>query len=162
MARFDVSQITDQLFISAWPGSGAAEVIDALGIDLVVSATYPPRACRQTRAVWHRAPSIDSPITPIPMRSLISGVQAAIPVLERGGRVLVHCREGRHRSVVQACAILIALGVSAHDAMSLIRSRREIADPHAFWIEPRIHRFQAHWDRLTAVELTDEPDPAVG
>lgn len=142
---FDISRISEQLFVSAWPGPGSAARIDELGIDLVISATWPPAASRETIARWVRAPSIDSPITPIPMRSLFAGVEAALPVLQAGGKVLVHCREGRHRSVAQAACILVALGFSATEAMAYVRVRRAIADPHAFWIEPRIRRFERMW-----------------
>jgi hypothetical protein len=43
-----------------------------------------------------------------------------------------------------AC-ILIAQGHAPHDAMELIKERRPIADPFAFYIRPRILKFASQW-----------------
>jgi hypothetical protein len=44
-----------------------------------------------------------------------------------------------------AC-ILIAQGMDALSAMELIKSRREVADPDAFYIRPRILKFVREWN----------------
>jgi hypothetical protein len=44
-------------------------------------------------------------------------------------------------------AILIAMGHSADEAMGLLRSRRETADPEAWHIRWRIVKFEKHWQR---------------
>jgi len=105
-------------------------------------------------------PSIDSPLTPISIRGLQRGVEAAIPVLAEGGGVLCHCREGKHRSVAMACSILIAQGCSAESAMDLVDSKRAIADPRAFWIAPRIRKFERAWNGGWR-ETTDVPESAL-
>jgi protein-tyrosine phosphatase len=126
-------------------------------IQLVISMTRRepyPEFCSQPLK-WVHAPSIDSPLTPIPMERFRTGVEAAIPVLAAGGGVLCHCREGRHRAVAMACCILIAQGCSAESAMRLVEAGRSVARPRAFWIAPRIHRFE----RLWLGGLRDELDP---
>jgi hypothetical protein len=72
-------------------------------------------------------------------------VEAALPVIENGGRVLVFCEGGRHRSVAMASCILIGLGYSADEAVELIRTKREVADPYAWHIQRQIRRFEARW-----------------
>jgi protein-tyrosine phosphatase len=73
------------------------------------------------------------------------GADAALPVLDAGGRVLVYCRQGRHRSVAMAACILIARGMTADEAMDTIVAHRAIADPHAGYIEKRIRAFERDW-----------------
>jgi hypothetical protein len=98
-------------------------------------------------------PSIDLPLIPIPPKRLRVGVEAAIPVLARGGGVLCHCREGRHRSVAMVCSILIAQGCSAVAAMDLVAERRAPADPRAFWIAPRIRKFGRMWNAEWSAQI---------
>ena len=109
----DISQITPRLFVSAWPREGESPQLAQLGIRLVISMTSREPLCEysQEPLLWTHVPSIDSPLTPIPIAGLRVGVEAAIPVLASGGGVLCHCREGRHRSVAMVCCILVAQDV---------------------------------------------------
>jgi protein-tyrosine phosphatase len=107
--------------------------------------TPPARQIRRPPFRLLRLPAIDSPLTPIPLHTLRAGVDAALPYLQRGERVLVHCRAGRHRSVAMAACILIATGMTADEAMALIVAKRPVADPRIFYIESRILRFEREW-----------------
>jgi protein-tyrosine phosphatase len=49
-------------------------------------------------------------------------VEAALPVIQDGYGVLVHCRAGVHRSVAMACCVLIGMGQTADEAMQLVVS----------------------------------------
>jgi hypothetical protein len=147
VAGVDVSQITPRLFISSWPRPGESVRLRQLGIRLVISMTTrqpPPEFCAEPLE-WVHVPAIDSPFTPIPLDGLRRGVLAAIPILAAGDGVLCHCREGRHRSVAMACCILIAQGCGAAGAIALVEDRRRAADPGAFWVRPRIERFERAW-----------------
>jgi len=62
-----------------------------------------------------------------------------------GGKVLIYCRGGIHRSVAMASCILIARGMAADEAMALITAHRPVADPHAPYIERRIRAFEKDW-----------------
>ena len=129
----DVSRITDVLFLSSLPKSEHSEHIWELGVRLVVSMPLyrPPRVyCRPPFAFVH-CPTIDSPLTPIPLFMLKRGVRAALPVIQRGDAVLIHCKAGVHRSVAMTACILIALGQTAEEAMQFIVERRPVADPYA-------------------------------
>lgn len=161
-AIMDISQITPRLFVSAWPREGYAPHLRELGIRLVISMTRtePLSEYSEEPLLWVHVPSIDSPLTPIPLPGLKTGVRAAIPILAAGGGVLCHCREGRHRSVAMACSILIAQGCSAATAMELVKAGRAAADPKAFWIAPRIRKFERMWEAGWKAEI-DVPAAAM-
>ena len=93
--------------------------------------------------LWLR--TFDSPIFPIPVLALIQGVQAALEVIDEGGKVYTHCARGKHRSVAMGAAILIAQGLSPEAAMSLIKEQRSAADPYIFYIRRRILLFAQSW-----------------
>jgi len=143
----DISQITDYLYISAWPKGEHAAEIRALGVRLILSmhwrrpvktVGHPP-----VRLLW--LPTVDTPLTPMPIFLLRRGVEAALPVVRQGERVLVHCKAGVHRSVAMACCVLIGAGYTAEEAMRLVKERRAVADPDAWYIRRRILKFEQEW-----------------
>jgi protein-tyrosine phosphatase len=81
----------------------------------------------------------------MPMRTLQRGVEAALPVIQAGNAVLVHCRAGVHRSVAMACCVLIGMGQSADEAMQLVEQKRPVADPRLWYIRRRIVQFEQYW-----------------
>ena len=93
--------------------------------------------------LWLR--TFDFPLLPIPLRTLNRGVEEARPVIEEGHRVHVFCEGGRRRSVAMASCILISQGLSAGEAMDLIKERREVADPYIWYIQRRIRKFERYW-----------------
>lgn len=143
----DISPITDQVYISAWPRGEHADEIRALGVRLILSmhwrrpsktVGHPP-----VRLLW--LPTVDTPLTPMPMSLLHLGVQAALPVLRQGDKVLIHCKAGVHRSVAMACCVLIGLGYTADEAMRLVKEQRAVADPDVWYIRRRILKFEQRW-----------------
>jgi prolyl-tRNA editing enzyme YbaK/EbsC (Cys-tRNA(Pro) deacylase)/protein tyrosine phosphatase (PTP) superfamily phosphohydrolase (DUF442 family) len=144
----DISPITDQLYVGSQPDATDADAICALNIGLVISMRGEQRPHQEfTRAplssLWLR--TYDSFLTPISMRTLMQGVQSALPVLDQGRGVLVHCAAGRHRSVAMAAAILIARQHTAQSAMQLLREKRQVADPQVWYIRRQISSFERHW-----------------
>ncbi len=144
----DLSRITDGLFISDWPEESDAPILEANGIRLLLSMHWrrPSPVYRRPpfSTVW--LPTIDSPITPLPVPTLRTGVLAALPALARGEGVLAHCVFGRHRGVAMACCVLIGLGYTAEQAMALVDQRRAVADPHVWYIRRRIEAFERDWN----------------
>ena len=143
----DVSQITESLYISAWPKGDHEDDIKALNVRLILSMHWmrpddtlghPP-----VRLLW--LPTFDTPLTPIPISVLRRGVEAALPVIENGWGVLVHCRYGVHRSVAMACCVLIGMGCSANEAMRLVKEQRAVADPNIWYVRRRIEKFERYW-----------------
>lgn len=151
-----VTAITDYLAIAAWPTAENITALRALNVHLVISMTNrvpPPELDEPPFRLLH-LPTNDSPLRPIPMARLCTGVKAALPVIERGQGVAVHCSRGRHRSVAMACAILISQGYSAEAAMFLVKARREEADPTIWYIRRRIIKFERVWPRGCAAQAT--------
>jgi len=143
----DVSQITDYLFVSAWPREEFAQEILMLGVRMIISMPLikPPKVYQEAPFLFVHCPTLDAPITPIPQRLLRRGVMAALPVIERGESVMVHCNQGIHRSVAMACCILVSQGYSAGGAMDLVKQQREKADPHAKHIRKPVEMFEDDW-----------------
>lgn len=146
----DVSQITESVYIAARVQDKHLEAVRQLDPGLVISMILelrPPLVLAEhgIRVLWLR--TVDFPLIPIPIRTLRRGVDAALPVIRDGGRVLVFCRGGRHRSVAMACSILIGTGYTSGKAMELVSSKREAADPWAWHIQRQIRKFGATWYR---------------
>lgn len=146
-STLDISQIADYLCISAWPRGEHAHEIQSLGVRLIISMAWrrPSKSLGNApvRLMW--LPTIDSPITPIPIPTFRRGVEAALPVIDGGDSVLVHCHAGVHRSVAMACCVLIGRGYSADDAMQLVKTKRAVADPDKWYIRRSIRKFETYW-----------------
>ena len=143
----DISQITDYLYISAFPEEHHVDDIVNRNIRLILSMHWirPGRQLHQPPLRVRWLPTIDSAITPMPIWILRRGVEAALPVIDEGYAVLSHCKAGVHRSVAMASCILIVKGYTADEAMALIKEKRDVADPYASHIEKRIRKFEVYW-----------------
>jgi protein tyrosine phosphatase (PTP) superfamily phosphohydrolase (DUF442 family) len=145
----DISRITDYLYVSAWPEGEHADEILALNIRLILSMHWqrPSKSLNHPplRVLW--LPTVDTPITPLPIGTLRRGVEAALPVIGEGAGVLAHCKAGVHRSVAMASCVLIGMGYTADSAMHLVKEQREVADPFAGYIQSRIRKFGSDWHR---------------
>jgi protein tyrosine phosphatase (PTP) superfamily phosphohydrolase (DUF442 family) len=146
--HMDISQITENLYIASQVKGDHLEDILQLDPGLIISMIVqrrPPRALTEEglKVLWLR--TFDFPLLPIPLKTLTRGVEAALPVIQDGGRVLVFCEGGRRRSVAMASCILIGMGSSADEAMQFISSKRQVADPYAWHIQRQIRRFEAYW-----------------
>jgi protein tyrosine phosphatase (PTP) superfamily phosphohydrolase (DUF442 family) len=144
----DFSPITDNLFIGTTPSSNDYDQLRELGVGLVINMRVESRPQRDPftpplRLLW--LPTFDSPLIPIPIKSLIRGTIAALETIQGGKKVYAHCAGGRHRGVTMGASILIAQGIDPHTAMTLIKQRRPIADPFVFYIRPRILKFAREW-----------------
>ena len=142
------SIITDDLFIGTTPSSEDYNTLRGLGVMLVINmrVEYRPRKDPHPtpiRLLW--LPTFDSPLVPIPIKSLQRGTQIALETINNGGKVFAHCAGGVHRGVTMGACILIAQGHAPHDAMDLIKEKRPQADPFAFYIRPRILKFASQW-----------------
>jgi protein tyrosine phosphatase (PTP) superfamily phosphohydrolase (DUF442 family) len=145
----DISKITDYMYIAAHPNAEAANTIQELGVRLIINMIF-----HRPAEVYKRPPfrlltlrSFDSIFLPIPLSKLRKGVKTALPVIQDGDSVLIYCRKGRHRSVAMASCILIGKGYSPDEAMALISSQREVADPYAWHIQRQIRRFEKSWNK---------------
>jgi len=151
-APLDISQITDEIFIAAWPANQHTDQLEELNIRLILCMFWEPqdRALKKPPFDNLQLPTIDFPLFPMPLGMLIKGVEAALPRIKRGERVMMYCKQGKHRSVAMACCLLIAQGYSADDAMLLVKQRRSTADPQARHIRQRIKKFEKYWRKKQA------------
>jgi hypothetical protein len=145
---FEFSSITDDLFIGITPWAKDYDGLRELGVQLVINmrfirGPFPDPHHTPIRLLWLR--TIDSPFFPIPIPKLITGARAALETIRLGGKVYVHCAGGRHRGVTMGSCVLIAQGYEPEDAMKLIKERRTVADPYAYYIRPRILQFARQW-----------------
>jgi protein tyrosine phosphatase (PTP) superfamily phosphohydrolase (DUF442 family) len=145
----EYSQITDQLYIGTTPSMEDYRELRNMGVRLVINMRierrpYPDPHEPPIERLW--LPTFDSPLIPIPIRALQRGANAALETINKGGKVYVHCAAGAHRGVAMGAAVLIARGYSIQEAVSLIKGQRSVADPDAWYIRRRIHRFAETWD----------------
>lgn len=152
---YDISRITDFLYISAWPEGQRVDEILGLNIRLILSMHWLPANRALGKAPLHLLwlPSVDTPPTPIRMSYLIKGVETALPVIAGGNAVLAHCKKGVHRSVIMACSVLIGTGMEAEAAMREVKARRSIADPDAPYVRKQILAFEQAWSQRQTVPI---------
>ena len=143
------SPITDHLFIGTTSFAEDYNHLRDLGVRLIINMRVERRPYRDVHEsplqfLW--LPTFDSPLIPIPVKALQRGTRTALEIIQSGGKVFANCAGGRHRGVAMGACILIAQGFDPHAAMTLIKEKREIADPFAFYIRPRILKFASQWD----------------
>jgi dual specificity MAP kinase phosphatase len=142
------SSITDDLFIGTTPSTKDYNRLRDLGVKLVINMRFwlGPRLDLNPapiQTLWLR--SLDNPFFPISIYKLTRGAQAALNVIQAGGKVYTHCAYGRHRGVAMGTCVLIAQGMNPQAAMELVAERRSVADPFAYYIAPRILKFAEQW-----------------
>ncbi len=155
---FEFSNITDDLFIGITPLASDYDGLRELGVQLIINmrlvhGPFPDPHHTPIRLLWLR--TFDSPLFPIPIPKLLTGARAALETIRLGGKVYVHCAGGRHRGVTMGSCILIAQGYEPEAAMQLIKSRRAVADPYAFYIRPRIFEFARQWKETLKLPETE-------
>ena len=143
------SQITDDLFIGNTPFANDYVRLRELGVQLIINMRFTARPKPDLHALpinllW--LPTIDSPFFPMSLYKLKQGVHSALATIKAGGKVYAHCAYGRHRGVAMGACILIAQGYAPQAAMELIAARRSVADPFAYYIQPRILKFAKEWN----------------
>jgi protein-tyrosine phosphatase len=150
------SQITDFLFIGTTPLPKDYALLRELSVGLVINMRverrpYPDPDSQPLPVLW--LPAFDSPLVPISMRTLQRGVSAALEVIHKGEKVYIHCAAGVHRSVALGVATLIAMEYSLEDALQLVKQKRKVADPHAWYILRRIEHFARTWQQHKSSQL---------
>jgi protein tyrosine phosphatase (PTP) superfamily phosphohydrolase (DUF442 family) len=144
----DISKVTDSLYVGSRVGKDDVDEMKMLNFDLIISMigqmppdevyTLPP-----FNTLWIR--TYDSLFTPISIKKLLVGVEAAAPVIQNKGKVLVFCMQGKRRSVAMAAAILITMGHTSEEAIDLLATARKVADPRRWYVRRQIKAFERHW-----------------
>ncbi len=127
----DYSQITNNLYIAAWPTKCHREKIISLEVKLVIATILesidkeldePPLTLVHTRGT-----DIGSRLI-YPMGQLMKGVKPAVATIQNGGKVMVFCKAGKHRSATMTACVLVGLGHSTDEAIKIVEAGREQAD----------------------------------
>ena len=143
----DISQITDYLFISGWPAAKHVPQIAAHNISLIICMIRERQDKELTEPPFHniQLATTDFVLMPMSTDKLHKGVKAALPVIERGGKVLTHCKSGIHRSAAMATCILIGQGYTVDEAIHMVKEGRAAAKPDTPHIKKQIEKFAAEW-----------------
>ena len=90
----DISKVTDNLYVGSRIGKDQLEEMKVLNFNLIISMigqiapdeiyNLPP-----FKTLWIK--TYDSFFTPISIRKLLTGIEAALPVIQSNGKVLVFC-----------------------------------------------------------------------
>ena len=144
----DISKVTDYLYVGSKIGTEHAEELKVLKFNLIISMigqmppdeiyTLPP-----FKTLWIK--TYDTFFTPITIKKLLVGVEAALPFVQKKEKVLVFCLQGKRRSVAMAAAILISMGHTSEEAIDLLTTARTVADPRRWYIRRQIKAFEKYW-----------------
>jgi protein-tyrosine phosphatase len=128
--------------ILSWRDQGVDEVVSLLEPEEVeqLNLKDESRLVRRERLKFRSFPIPDRniPQSRDSARSLISNLSDA---LQKGKRVLIHCRQGVGRSGMIAAAVLMDGGVEMHGAIGLVREARGVEVPET----PEQFEWLAHY-----------------
>src|SRR5471030_1028544 len=137
----DISKVTEYLYVGSKIGKEHADELKFFNFNLIISMigqmapdkiyTLPP-----FKTLWIK--TYDTFFTPISIKKLLVGVDAALPIIQNKGKVLVFCMLGRRRSIAMAAAILISMGHTSEEAVNLLTTARKVADPRMWYIHSQI------------------------
>ena len=143
----DISKVTDYLYVSSQVGKDHVDELKVLNFNLIISMigqiapdeiyTLPP-----FKTLWIK--TYDTFLTPIPIKKLLLGIEAAVPIIQSKGRVLVFCMQGRRRSIIMAAAILMSVGHTSQEAIELLIAARKVADPRRWYVRNQIKAFERY------------------
>jgi Dual specificity phosphatase, catalytic domain. len=143
----DISKVTDYLYVGSRIGKEHADELKVLNFSLIISMigqmppdeiyTLPP-----FKTLWIK--TYDTFFTPISIKKLLVGVEAALPIIQNKEKVLVFCMQGKRRSVAMAAAILISMGHTGEEAINLLTTARTVADPRRWYIHRQIKAFEKY------------------
>ena len=146
----DYSVVAEHLMVGKTPHSHDYPMLRQHGVRLIINMqlehyAWSAHSRSGIRTLW--VPTIDWWLFPIYPWYVMSAVRRALAVIEQGGTVYCHCRQGRHRSILLAACILIAQGNTVAQTMTTLKQSRAVADPEAPHIYRSIRAFAARWER---------------
>jgi protein-tyrosine phosphatase len=146
----DISKVTDYLYVGSRVEKEHSDELKLLNFNLIISMigqmrpdeiyTLPP-----FKTLWIK--TYDTFFSPISIKKLLAGVEAALPIIQNKGKVLVFCMQGKRRSIAMASAILISMGHTSDQAINLLTSARKVADPRRWYIRRQIKTFEKYWQK---------------
>lgn len=144
MFPFEYSKITHTILMGTTPRPQDYILLKKVGVTLVVNMRADKKAYSNVIPVV-QVPTLDSRFFPIKPHKLNKAVKLSQQALKNNGKVYIFCRGGRHRSLVMCAAILVSQGLTAKEAMELIKKQRTAADPEAKHIKKATIKFEDWW-----------------
>lgn len=130
--------------IKSWGARAVLTLIETSEFEML-SVTGLGKAVGDRDIDWHWFPVRDLDVPPPETMERWRALSPKLHrILERGGRVLVHCRGGLGRAGTMAALLLIERGRSAREAMERVRAARPGAietRAQERWLERHAHQF---------------------
>jgi len=143
MTQVDVTPagILPFLFVGSIGTAYSLSEILKHGIDHVLCLSNKSRLCFPDKLTYLKVDVTDSPDEDITQH-----FDVCFNFIERakskGGKCLVHCFQGKSRSIAICCAYLIkTLGLSLEEALSTIKSLRPLAEPNSGFVK-KLQQYQ--------------------
>eukprot|EP00755_Sulcionema_specki_P036056 Sspe_Gene.106195::Locus_83443_Transcript_1_1_Confidence_1.000_Length_802::g.106195::m.106195 len=140
-------EVIPRLFLGSIGCVHSREKLEALGIRAVLSVGFGMKNPHPDHFVWMGVNILDSA-----KADFLRHTEPCHEFIEKGrelGGVVVHCHQGKSRSVtVVASYLMKTQGITLEAAMDLIRKQRPQADPNAGFIA-QLYRYQ----RLLAADV---------
>jgi ADP-ribosyl-[dinitrogen reductase] hydrolase len=114
----------DVATVARWGASAVVTLLDSLEMARLRLQALPSMLAHE-RIAWHHLP-LDPRQVPNPsFEQSWSTLSAPLATIVReGGRVVVHCRDGRARAGLVAALLLVELGSAPQDAINRVRAAR--------------------------------------
>eukprot|EP00929_Paragymnodinium_shiwhaense_P049818 TRINITY_DN25124_c0_g1_i1.p1 TRINITY_DN25124_c0_g1~~TRINITY_DN25124_c0_g1_i1.p1 ORF type:complete len:727 (-),score=211.64 TRINITY_DN25124_c0_g1_i1:271-2451(-) len=134
------------LMVGPATSAGCFHVMRKLGVTCILNCTKdllePEKADLGEDIAWHRLALADVESQDL-QAAFEEGLRIIDQAVAKGGKVLVHCHEGRSRSVSMCLAYMMTREKKTFaDAMNFVKSKRPQARPNA-----------GFWKQLVALEL---------
>jgi protein tyrosine phosphatase (PTP) superfamily phosphohydrolase (DUF442 family) len=152
VGRLNYSDVTAQLAVGGSFRAGQIRQLRERGITAVVDCRQEAEddqvALARAGMAFLHLPAPDG--YALRYDQLREGVVWVLDQLQAGGRAYLHCKHGVGRGPLMACAVLVAQGYSAQDALGLVRTHRWQAMPNDRQLAALL-AFERQWhaDRLT-------------
>jgi protein tyrosine phosphatase (PTP) superfamily phosphohydrolase (DUF442 family) len=131
-AKLNMSWVTNHLAVGGRIRPEDIRSLRLLGITHVIDTRSEycddKQALAQEQIELLHLPTRDT--FPLTVEQLIQGAEWVQQRMQNGARVLIHCEHGVGRSVLLTCAVLVAGGMHAQDALQLIQRKRWQAAPN--------------------------------
>jgi protein-tyrosine phosphatase len=139
-------QITENLFVGGQLDDEDWEVLRALGVTVNLNLREEKQdvfdGIVPTVSFWLPTPDLMAPS----MEVMGLGARLIGTMVDAGYKVYVHCHYGVGRAPIVGAAYLVTTGMSADEALALMRRKRPYADPNSPQIE-RLREFASQWER---------------
>lgn len=144
--QLNYSDVTEQLAVGGAFRTGQIKRLVQRGVTAVVDCRLEgqddPEALHSAGIEFLHLPTLDR--HGFTYEQMRKGVDWVLGQLEGGGRAFMHCEHGVGRGPLMACAVLVAQGHTAPEALHLVRAHRWQALPNDRQLAALID-FENHW-----------------